>query len=54
MERFPATWREEWLRLRHLSSWADYISSLEEESSREEEAYEWQGPNGRAADHGFR
>ena len=39
MERFPDKWREEWLRLRHLSSWADYFSSLEEESSREEEAY---------------
>jgi type IV secretion system protein TrbE len=39
IERFPDTWREEWLRLRHLSSWADYLSSLEETSDREEEAY---------------
>jgi hypothetical protein len=36
MERFPDTWREEWLRLRHLSSWADYFSSLEQESIEEE------------------
>jgi type IV secretion system protein VirB4 len=39
MERFPENWREEWLRLRHLPSWADYYCSLEEEAIRQEEAY---------------
>src|SRR6202051_2502125 len=39
MERFPDTWREEWLRLKHLSSWADYFGSLEQESVQDEDTY---------------
>ena len=28
MEQFPDTWRQEWLRLKALDEWADYLSTL--------------------------
>ena len=37
MERFPRTWRSEWLRLRGLQRWADYFCSLEESEVPEKE-----------------
>lgn len=37
MERFPRTWRSEWLRLRGLHRWADYFCSLENSEVPEEE-----------------
>ena len=30
MEQFPYTWRAEWLRLKGLPKWAEYLGSLEE------------------------
>ena len=36
MEQFGDGWRAEWLRLRGLQKWAEYLSSIEE---REEEEY---------------
>src|SRR5690349_12722804 len=30
MERFPDTWRDEWLRLKGLPQWAEYFQTLEE------------------------
>jgi type IV secretion system protein VirB4 len=38
MQKFPADWRSEWLRLRGLQAWAEYFCSLEVES-KQEEAY---------------
>jgi type IV secretion system protein VirB4 len=29
MEQFPDTWREEWLRLKGLEEWADYLKTLQ-------------------------
>lgn len=37
MEQFPYTWRAEWLRLKGLPKWADYLSSLEEVPEKQEE-----------------
>ncbi len=37
MERFPDTWRSEWLRLRGLARWADYLCSFENAESPESE-----------------
>jgi type IV secretion system protein VirB4 len=31
MKQFPDSWRSEWLRLKGLEKWADYLSSLEEQ-----------------------
>ena len=39
MERFPDTWREEWLRLKNLHGWADYYRTLEERAAPKEEEY---------------
>jgi type IV secretion system protein VirB4 len=39
IERFPDTWREEWLRLRNLHGWADYYRTLEERAAPKEEEY---------------
>jgi len=36
MEQFGNAWRAEWLHLRGLQKWADYLRSLDE---REEEEY---------------
>jgi hypothetical protein len=35
MEQFCETWRAEWLRLRGLEKWADYLCSLEERGEEE-------------------
>jgi type IV secretion system protein VirB4 len=32
MEQFPQTWRREWLRLKGLEPWADYLDSLESQT----------------------
>jgi len=36
MERFPESWRSEWLRIRGLNKWAEYFRSLEVEETEEE------------------
>jgi type IV secretion system protein VirB4 len=36
MTRFPATWRQEWLRLKGLCNWAEYFEALEKEQYEEE------------------
>ncbi len=38
MERYPETWRVEWLRLRRLGDWADHLAALE--WIEEKEAYQ--------------
>jgi type IV secretion system protein VirB4 len=37
MERFPHTWRAEWLRMKRLQGWADYFAGLDESTEPEEE-----------------
>lgn len=39
MERFPDSWREEWLRFKGLQGWADYFGTLEESAKPTEEEY---------------
>jgi type IV secretion system protein VirB4 len=39
IERFPDTWRAEWLRLKGLRGWADYFVDLEESRKPHEEEY---------------
>jgi type IV secretory pathway VirB4 component len=39
MEQFPDTWREEWLRLKGLQSWADYFGGPGESAKAREEEY---------------
>ncbi len=36
IDRFPESWRSEWLRLRGLNKWADYFRSVQVEESAEE------------------
>jgi hypothetical protein len=38
MEQHPDSWRAQWLRLKGLPEWADYLSRLEEEH-KEREGY---------------
>ena len=35
MEQYGTAWRAEWLRLRGLQKWADYLRSLEERGEDE-------------------
>jgi type IV secretion system protein VirB4 len=37
MEKFPDTWRSEWLRLRGLPKWADYLDRMAEDSQQPKE-----------------
>ncbi|MGI9074131.1 MAG: conjugal transfer protein TrbE [Bryobacteraceae bacterium] len=37
IERFPDTWRSEWLRLKGLRNWAEYFRALEGEQSEQED-----------------
>jgi type IV secretion system protein VirB4 len=37
MEQHPDSWRAQWLRLKGLAEWADYLSRLEEEHNEREE-----------------
>ena len=37
MEKFPDSWRSEWLRLRGLSKWADYLDRMEVDSQQPKE-----------------
>ena len=37
MEQHPESWRKEWLRLKGLPEWAQYLSRLEEQNERQEE-----------------
>lgn len=37
MEQYPDSWRVEWLRLKGLSEWADYLGHLTEDNERREE-----------------
>jgi len=39
MEQFPESWRQEWLRLKGLPQWAEYLGSLEEAVQPEQERY---------------
>jgi type IV secretion system protein VirB4 len=39
IERFPDTWRAEWLRLKGLRHWADYFVDLEESRKPHQEEY---------------
>jgi len=39
MEKYPDTWPSEWLRLKGLAQWADYLASVNETSRSEEEEY---------------
>jgi len=36
MEQFGGEWRAEWLRLRSLEKWADYLRSLETHANEEQ------------------
>jgi type IV secretion system protein VirB4 len=36
-EQYPDSWREQWLRLKGLSEWAEYLSRLEEKHKEREE-----------------
>ena len=37
MEKFPDSWRSEWLRLRGLPKWADYLDRMAEDSQQPKE-----------------
>jgi hypothetical protein len=37
MEKFPDSWRSEWLRLRGLPKWADYLDRMEVDSQQPKE-----------------
>jgi type IV secretion system protein VirB4 len=37
LEKFPDSWRSEWLRLRGLSKWADYLDRMEVDSQQPKE-----------------
>jgi hypothetical protein len=37
MGEYPTTWPSEWLRLKGLGQWADYLATIEEVSKGEEE-----------------
>jgi type IV secretion system protein VirB4 len=37
MEKFPDSWRSEWLRLRGLPKWADYLDRMEADSKQPKE-----------------
>jgi hypothetical protein len=37
MEKFPDSWRSEWLRLRGLPKWADYLDRMEVDSKQPKE-----------------
>jgi type IV secretion system protein VirB4 len=39
MDEFPNTWPSEWLRLKGLAQWADYLASVDEISRSKEEEY---------------
>ena len=44
IEQYPDIWRSEWLRLRGLAKWADYLDrmegSLEQQKERSRHAFE--------------
>ena len=37
MEQFPDVWRSEWLRLRGLANWSDYLDRMEGFSEQQKE-----------------
>jgi type IV secretion system protein VirB4 len=39
MEQFPDVWRSEWLRLRGLANWSDYLDRMEGFSEQQREEY---------------
>jgi type IV secretion system protein VirB4 len=39
MEQYPGTWPSQWLLLKGLPQWADYLASLEKTSNEREEQY---------------
>jgi hypothetical protein len=39
IEQFPDAWRSEWLRLRGMPNWADYLDRMEGLSEQKKEEY---------------